>query len=54
MRPQLDLTEQDGLDALADHAVGKALEARTKFGARLGADEMRALIAGLAPRASPR
>jgi len=43
--PELELTEDAGLEALRLHVVDKALEARAKHGPRLDAAAMRRLVA---------
>ena len=44
-RPDLNLSAEDGLDALRAHVVERALEARAKYGPRLDAAGMHALVA---------
>jgi hypothetical protein len=44
-RPELDLTEEGGQEALRSHCVERALLARSRYGPSIGPDEMRALVA---------
>ncbi len=44
MRERLQLTEEDGLRALEDHARDKAAFARAKYGGTIGFEEMRAIL----------